>query len=473
MDCTSNGNLIDRMKAVGVLMLAMAVALLWALGEAYAAPVNWAQPPVACVEEIVPHPASRACLDLSTVNDPLNDFPTNLSDDELEFWQNNKTATNYCRAREVMAREQKRPGSFSEGAIELSWMRLKAAENSDAKIAAVYGASFVNQMPPQILAGALMQESLFSDLGIAEDGGNFSCGIGQVNLIEWCRWANNQDPKKKLQMNWPDTGVACGSLQPSFIKPFYEIAKKKLSGLPEYRLEKSHFTGIRQQDVDHDFPAGTSDEHRLWFQLATSFIQNCSDTANGVAAKANELRSLYNNFIPQTLKERDMYPIGQSYGRQCSASGGVASRAYPLHTGWLLAVGLYNSGPRSMDALAHYYGWDTAQMNNPASWKGIGPAELIQAFYWTGKYNPANDKIEFSTLGQGSISWIWYKPCVLQRHIARVVQHVTLAGTPKLVESLEGQYKCAKSQFDPGTGALLKSAVPSFRQKSSGQKRRP
>jgi len=334
-------------------------------------------------------------------------------------------------------------------------------------VKAVYAASRAQKMPAHVLAGALMQESLFSTLGIASDGGNYSCGIGQVNITEWCNWANKQSKKLKAAMRWPEN-VKCANLPASLIKPFYDIAKTRLNGLPEYRLEKEHFQNIPFEKVVKGFPQGSTSLQRLRYQAAVSFLNNCADVEKGIAAKANELRNLYVHFVPAGLKKRDQYAPGEEFARVCSDKG--ETKYYPMNTGWLLAVGLYNAGPRAVDALAHYYKWTRNDMAKPETWRNFGPAELIEAFYWAGKYNPKDDKIHFKTLDGKNLSWIWFKPCVLQRHIARVVQHVTLSGVPKLVDTLEGDYKCARSVFDPKTGKLIKSAVPPFRQTSPGVK---
>src|SRR5690606_1495929 len=99
---------------------------------------------------------------------------------------------------------------------------------------AVYEASLAYDIPVQTLIGGLYQESLFSELGIASDGGNYSCGIGQANLLEWCGWASEQSEDLRQKLSWPN--VRCSELSLSLVKPFYQIALKKLKGEPEYKL---------------------------------------------------------------------------------------------------------------------------------------------------------------------------------------------------------------------------------------------
>lgn len=447
--------------------MALALIVSTSFGVPVAASTDWSQPPLACIEDIVPRLPDRPCPDLAGVPDPRVDWPENITEEELAYWQQNKRGENYCRSVEIMRREELQPGTFPAGAVQLAWMRIKAMDQSELKVKAVYAASRAQKMPAHVLAGALTQESLFSTLGIAADGGNYSCGIGQVNITEWCNWANKQSKSVKAEMKWPEN-VKCGELPPGLIKPFYDIAKTRLNGLPEYRLEKVHFQNIRYESVVNGFPKGSTSLQKVRYQAAVSFLNHCADVAKGIAAKANELRNLYVNFVPAGLKSREHYRPGEEFAQVCNDKG--YTKSYPMNTGWLLAVGLYNAGPRAVDALAHYYKWTRKDMDKPETWKNIGPAELIEAFYWTGKYNPKDDKIHFKTLSGSNLSWIWFKPCVLQRHIARVVQHVTLPGVPKLVDTLEGEYKCARSVFDPNTGKLIKSAVPPFRQKSPGVK---
>jgi hypothetical protein len=453
-----------------IIVRALIVSLVFltsALSRALAQ-VDWSQPPVACVEEVVPALPNIPCLDLSTVADPLKDYPTSLPNDQLIFWQTHKKQLGYCRAMEILAREQANPGSQSAGKVEVSWMQMIAVEHREDKITSVYEASRANKVPAQVLSGALYQESMFSELGIAEDGGNYSCGIGQINISEWCRWANDQSPDKKASLAWPQGGVDCSAISPSIVKPFYDIALTRLNGTPEYRLESQHFSGIALRDVAPGLPPGSAAVQAKRFQASMSFINNCSLIADGIGAKAHELATLYKNFVPKGLKQSDQYLPGQKYHRACIDHG--YEGAYPLNIGWLLAVGTYNAGPRAVDALAYYNNWTPDEMRHPETFQDLTIPDLVASLYWAGAYSSSDDRIHFAKLDGSATSWMWFKPCVLQRHIARVVQHVTLPGAPVLVDSLEGAVHCAKSDFDPSTGALIKSGVPDSRQISSGRK---
>ncbi len=429
---------------------------------------NWAQPALSCVEDTVPEKPDRPCLDLSRVEDPIQDWPSNISDEELNYWKSRKRFLQYCRSREVTRREKADPGSQKPGTVQLAWMQQLAVEKREEKINAVYSASRKYKIPVQVLTGALYQESIFAELGIADDGGNFSCGAGQINVEEWCRWISEQTASKKADLGWPLEELACHQVSAAHVRPFYDRARRKLGGLPDYRLNASHFSNIRFNDVVNEFPSASAETQRFRYQAIRSFIDHCSESANGIAAKANELERLYKTFVPQGLKERELYPAGKRFERQCDQRG--YDGAYPAHTGWILAVGIYNSGPRAVDALAHYNRWTSADLRDVKTFIGFTPIKLVESFYWAGRYNSKTDKIHFRTLKEADASWLWFKQCVLQRHAARVVQNVTMPNTPPLVESLEGEYKCTKSVFDPVTGDLVQSSVPPHRRSSSGMK---
>lgn len=444
-------------------MTTVIMATLSATGACAA--VDWSQPPVACVEEIVPALPNRNCLDLSKLADPLKGFPDGLPDDEAGYWKNHKPALYYCRAQEIFRRERANPGSQDQDRLETAWMRLVAVENSERKVAAVYEASRRYHVPAQILTGALYQESIFAALGIAEDGGNYSCGIGQINISEWCGWAARQ---RRLDPRWPRSVGDCGSVGPMTVKPFFDLAKERLRGEPEYKLAKRHFAGLKFETMAGRMEDADEATKRRRYDLVMAFVENCSDARDGIYAKAHELARLYRDFVPAGFKSRELYAADQKFRRQCADRG--EERLYPLHLGWLMAVGVYNAGPRAIDSLAYYNGWSAGNLQTPATLDGFTAVDVVKSLYWAGAYDPESDKIAFATLGGAMTSWIWYKPCVLQRHLARVVQHVTLPGVPNLVDSLDRGQQCAKSRFDPVSGKVIQSAVPRARQMSSGRK---
>lgn len=431
--------------------------------------VDWAQPPVACVEEIVPAKPRGPCLDLTRVENPQKDWPSNISGNERESWTRQRRALQYCRFAEIQRREALQPGSMSPAAVQIAWMQMKALQKRDEKIKAVYEASRKHKIPAQILAGALFQESLFSELGIAQDGSNYSCGVGQVNISEWCRWAETLTAEQKAALGWPSKGVSCSLLPADLLRPFHKIAQARLRGLPEYKMDKVHFAGIKFEQVVQGFPKGTAAEQKLRFEAAAAFINSCQVPAYGISAKANELAHIYRIFIPRGMKEREVYETGERFRRKCQERG--FDQQYPLHTGWLLAVGSYNAGPRAVDKMAFYNGWTREDMKHSETFEDFTPRELVHSLYWSGAYNEDGDEIVSELLNGNSNRWGWFKSCVLQRHISRVVSHTVLGGVSAPIDSLEGKFKCAKSKKDPHTGRVIESNVPPHRKLSDGQKR--
>ena len=196
---------------------------------------DWSQPPLGCIEEMIPKLPSRNCLDLSSVLDPMQEWPAMIDPLEKDYWYTHRRELSYCRASEVQRREQAQPGSQTPGYLQVSWMITEAPKHAQEKIDAIYEANQKYLIPPHVLTGAVFQESLFSELGISDDGGNFSCGAEQINLIGWCNWANQQSDQEKAAMGWPLQMINCNSASAvdlEWIRPFYKIALTRLNGLP-------------------------------------------------------------------------------------------------------------------------------------------------------------------------------------------------------------------------------------------------
>ena len=442
-------------------------------------PINWAQPPVGCIEEVIPRDSDYPCPDLSQVADPTRDFPPSFTQQEIELWNRERARDlAMCRAHEIMRRENLKPGSFDAIIAERAWMRLQGAADSTEKADAIYDASEREGVPGHVLLGALAQESLVADLGISDDGGNFSCGIGQLNVLEWCRWADSQPGAVQAQMEWPTElssayKAAHGALSvcsapllaTTLIKPFYSLGLKNLKGLPEYRLRPEHLRDISLSQVVGAFPEGSKTEQQLRYAIAHSFTQNCSDFRLAIPAKAHELHALYNDAVPEAMKQVQLYSSGERFERTCRRP--VNSQYYPLHTGWLLADAAYNAGSRVVSMVTHYLRLTPESFAQENTWAQFRATDLISALFWAGKYNPKTDLIEFVDFSGKKGTITWFKSCVVQRHIARVVQYVTLPGH-SIAESLEDKNGCFKSTFD-SNGNLVKTSVPLIRQKSSGK----
>ena len=435
----------------------LAYSLGLALGVASAS-TDWSQPPVGCIEDVIYSEPSYACLDLTDVADPLSDFPAGMSASDITMWKTERAkGLTVCRAHEILRRDEKNPGSEKPGEVELAWMRVLSLKDTSGKIDEINQASERTGMPSQVLFGALTQESLMADLGLAADGGNYSCGIGQLNIQEWCRFAQAASPGLQRQMGWPrgQSSEFCSDpvLTPSLAKPFYEIGLKNLGAAPSYRLLPEHLKNIKYEDVVGEFPAASDEIQRTRFSAVQSFLMNCSDYRYGIPAKAHELERIFHTSVPEALQKVQTYPDGESFHRSCR---GKAADVYPLHTGWLLADAIYNAGPGIVPALEYYLDLDAVSTQAPTTWADFQPTDLISALYWAGKYNPATGLLESFDFDGHLQTRTYYKSCVVQRHIARVIQHVTLPGY-LLADTLEGPGGCSKS------------VVPSARQVSSGR----
>ncbi len=414
---------------------------------------DWSKPAVGCVEDFVPK--FLTCLDFRTVANPQTDYPAGLTEAEMKYWTvDHRADLSLCRAREIERREKISPGSMSASLLAWAWMWVKQADHLGEKLKAVYEAAEAAEMPPQILFGALKQESLLSDLGIAIDGGNYSCGIGQVNVGEWCRYMSTLTEAEQRKLGWP-IGVSCAPeiLPSDLTKPFYDIAIRKLGTRPDYELTPKEFSGIRYADVEAKLPAGDEATQKLRYGAVMSFVTNCSTARLGILAKGKILRGLFVG-VPEGLRNAQKYPDGATFSRKCMRK--YRSPYYPLHTGWLLADAIYNAGEREVSVLEHYFRMTKATHESGAAWKKLTPTDLIEGLHWGGKWNETTKKIEYTNVYGVAQSQSWFKSCVVQRHIARVIQYATVPGAV-IANSLE-------------VGGCSQTTVPDYRKKSSGKK---
>ncbi len=405
---------------------------------------GWENPAVLCPEESLPKGVT--CLNLENVKNPFVDFPLGMSEEEKKRWNTEWSKDLIlCRSTEALRREEMYPGSFTPLQIQLSWMTVDGGKKTTEKLQAILNSSQKLQIPPQVLVGALIQESLMATLGIAEDGGNFSCGMAQLNIQEWCESLKTLSLSDRERLGWPQ--IACAQLNSSLMSPFYEIAVGRLQGRPEYRLTSTDFSGITLNEILPQWPADTAANQALKFKAVNSFINNCQDVNLGISFKAQTLKRLFSQFVPAPLRNAETYSPGQTFSRRCQTS--YSTKYYPLHTGWLLAVAMYNAGPAQSKLLEHYF------RINPSEYPALNPLDLIEALHWGGVVKEGTRRVYFEDFSGKSYSQSWYKSCVVQRHVARVIQKVSQPGNT-LARSLE-QVACAQ-------------AVPHYRQISSGVK---
>ncbi len=448
-----------------------------------ASTIDWAQPPVGCIEEFAPRAESKTCPDLSAMTNPFGPIRDVLSPDDLAYWGSTAHATEFevCRAREIERRQQSGQSPAKGWPKEFAWMTLHAIEDRDAKISEIYDAADRHGIPPQVLFGALMQESLFSNAGISEDGGNYSCGIGQINVREWCDFGNSLDPATKKSIEWPETAIPCDeiSLPPAVVGSFYDIARSRAPGTSYFErgpelYGKIPFPVVKDKiakvvaEIDmpptinaqgipvptaspSPAPPPTPEIVATRYQAASSFTRYCGDLHRNIRAKALALRILYDDAVPAALKKQDLYAPGESFHRKCIRSGG---NAYPLNTGWLTAVAMYNAGKKFIPRVASYFRMTKATFDDGSAWKDFTPKKLIEGLHWGGKYNPETKKLNYFDLDGVPIEASWYKACIAQRHVAHVIGFTTLPGH-EIANSLE-RGGCTQN-------------VPAYRRNSSGQ----
>lgn len=397
---------------------------------------GWDNPAIQCPEKILPQ--GYPCPDFSTVTNVWDEFPAEMSADEINEWKFNRAPDlKLCRYSEIQTREAAHPGTFTPVQIQIAWMVTSGGKNPAKKLESVVSASKRFGIPPHVLLGAITQESLLASLGISPDGGNYSCGIAQLNISEWCEGMMALTQAEKEALKWP--AVACSSINSAMVAPFYNIAVKRLGNRPEYRITSTDFSGITSTDVK--LPEKT-------FQAVNSFIQNCQNDELSIRFKAANLKKLFANFIPSAMKTREMY--SPETPRQTSCKVQNTTSYYPLHTGWLLAVAAYNAGPRVSSLVEHYF-----QVRS-SSLPLMNPKDLVEALHWGGKVKPGTSTVVFTGANGKTLTQSWYKSCVVQRHVSRVVQHVTLPGQT-ILKSLE-KVPCANGE------------VPEYRRNSSGIK---
>lgn len=412
-------------------MKTLIFALILVLSQTSRATVDWKNPEVICPEAAFAQ--GLPCLDLTGVTNPNTDFPADLDHDSIERWKTQWSADlKVCRAKEVLRREAQTPGSFTPLQVQISFMLAGAGQNAQGKLAKLYEAAALVDMPVHTLVGALTQESLLSDLGISPDGGNYSCGIGQLNVSEWCQGMQGLSVQERTQLGWP--AIACESVAPAMLAPFYTIAAARLQGRPAYQIDARDFLGIKFEQVSGSFPSAAEATQRARFQALTSFIQNCQNPLLGIPFKAKNLRKMFDTYVPSKMRQAERYSEGETFSRACGRT--YVSKFYPLHTGWLLTLAMYNAGPSMVKLLEHYH--QTSAEKLPT----LLPTDLIEALYWGGEYRQSTGRIHYRGANQRDYSQTWTKSCVVQRHVARVIQHVSRPGHT-LATSLE-ETPCAQ-----------------------------
>jgi hypothetical protein len=390
-------------KHIGSLILVGLTALPAAFSFIQKDPL--AQPKVGCVEEVIPSLPG--------------DFP-DMTADVRAHWDKQ-----IRDSQSVLNAQMPKFAGYGD-----SWANIEATKSAPGKANAIYQAADLYDLPPLVLTGALLQESSMAEFGISRDYGNWSCGLGQLNINEWCRWARAASPTIQSRTGWPIQEVAdfiksrpgqdlCGYgyLTPELAKPFHDIGIARLRaeepGAREFMLLQDEIlqpTRIEYPQVAAELRAivkkaklpTDSALEKLRFLIAKHFAENCSDYRNGIQAKASTLKTIFDT-LPLEIQTAQHYKPGEHLERTCMRK--TRSTAYPLSVGWLLADAIYNAGDQMVPAIYQY------QAHSGKTWEQFRPSDLIAAIHFAIK----KDKSGMSAIGKTEGMY----------HIQNVVNDVT------------------------------------------------
>jgi hypothetical protein len=347
---------------------------------------------LSCVEKSDFHKLLDHLKPLTSEN-PLAARKTNC----IETVMPSKKSETYEQDLEVL----KKPQDIRSDGYMYPWLYVKATESSEEKIKTLYEVSAQYDIPPAVLYGAIAQESGWMEMGLAEDYGNWACGLAQLNANDWCGWASHAGPEIQARIQWPKKEVeafqkshpkvdVCDSdfLVPEHARPFYDVALKRLRtelpDAPEYMLEGRHAKNpqvasfeevqVGLGKVTATLPGNkTLAAQKIRYSIVASFAGNCSAYENGVPAGAYTFQQAFKD-LPKELQNAQRYKSGEKNPNLCQAN---PSQYYPLHVGWLLANAVYNAGPEILPGVYQY------QKNSGISWENFTPENLVSAIQFS------------------------------------------------------------------------------------------
>ncbi len=277
------------------------------------------------------------------------------------------------------------------------WLLQMGATGAKSKLQTIYEVADANDMPPQILAGALSEESSMADFGLSRDYGNWSCGIGQLNLLEWCVWANSATTKTKNEIAWPTAEIeyylkenqnrdicSAAFIRSALAKPFYVLAMKRMQAgdlsRPEFLLTSKYISEpttlsfeeaapmldwVRDKKIPCKRRNRQNDEcleiqpsldeakaTHLRYSMAKSFTEHCGEHQYGIPARGRILRSIFDS-LPEEYRLNKQNTDSGTYSRKCLHE--PKFKGTPLAVGWLVTEAVYNAGEEILDGLAHYW----------------------------------------------------------------------------------------------------------------------
>ena len=314
--------------------------------------------------------------------------------------------------------------------------------NRTAIIDKIYEAAKTYDMPPNILYGALAQESGLIDYGIIYDLGNYSCGMAQINISEWCQYVHSLPKQRQDELGWPSTLTDCERrVKPRWLKKTYDQLVKKIkkpvTTSPVAATVTAPTIASSEQDDTED-PIDPSEfgtdsklfenlihshqEHSIKDQAVLSFVKHCGHFEYAIPAKAEILRDIFDKTVPSFYKTHEVYKAKEGPADwKCKVP--YQSTYYPFHTGWLIADGIYNLGEELVSLVARQVNENYENLKNPA--------QLLFAIKDAGTLSPKTALLDFKTIDDNKKkSTSWFRTCVVDRHITNVVNF-----------SLDDQYK--------------------------------
>jgi hypothetical protein len=303
--------------------------------------MDWSQPPALCPEEVIP-----GLENMKRVGEKYLANPLSLkSGDEFED----------------------------------SYINVKAPEDISDKISTIYESANYYEMPVSVLLGSLAQESSFADDSLGRDGGNYACGIAQLNVVEWCLWGRSLNEEQASALQFPKSdmekydkenphGDFCNSdyMDPKLVEPFMNILINKFKVSSPNQMPMENYKKLSFQSMKGNLSGKTEDIQKLQYDVSQSFFGHCAEHRVSIPALAYILNDLYKNYVPTELKSTERYSAGEHFYKSCKTE--IKSNAYPFNTGWVLTDVMFNCGEKIVQDISKI---------KTQSWSDFNPTILV------------------------------------------------------------------------------------------------
>jgi hypothetical protein len=261
---------------------------------------------------------------------------------------------------------------YFKGAIQGAKNPLDANKDLEEKVDIIYDAANDRLMPPLFLLSVIMIENNFVNDGLSYDGGNYSCGLTQINAFEYCMWAQTLDPEEAQSIDWPVTEISkvssndiCSSdvVHKPVELMMREIRKSK-SVSKMNRVDLQLVAKVPYEKIKANME-GDEDLKFARYKAAVSFLKHCQDPKFAIPALAEVLLQLHND-LPSEIKNTSFYQPNEKPREGCRRS--VTTPYYPISTSWLIAGAVFNAGDTIIPGLEKYKSkpWSEMQPNDLA-----------------------------------------------------------------------------------------------------------